>query len=173
MATAASKAQSLPVRTTMLRATHITGIDASAVVSYNGFRDVVDYYEQMSALGDVPLHEELLNVSATIAPNRQIHQLAVPLLVVQALDDPLITWHTVASNTGPMHPYNLTKTGKGNLMILLTKRGGHVGWPVGWLPQLHTWHWMNHVPASFAASVQQYKQRKVQKQTSTTMEAES
>ena len=154
----------------MMRATHITGIDASAVVEYNGFRHVVDYYEHMSALGDVPL-DELMPVNAQIARSRKIHQLSIPLLVVQALDDPLITWRTVASNAGPMHPSNLTKTGQGNLMILLTKRGGHVGWPLGWLPQLHTWHWMNQIPASLAASVQEVKQQ--QKMMQATGQADS
>lgn len=119
----------------MLRATHITGIDESAVVEYNGFADVVDYYQQMSALGDIPEAE----FSTTIASHRRIHNLAVPLLVVHALDDPLITWRTVAGNNAARHPLNLTSTGVGNLMLLLTKAGGHVGWPVGWLPQLHTW----------------------------------
>ena len=155
-----------------MRATHITGIDASAVVEYNGFRDVVDYYEHMSALGDIPV-EELWPANATIAPHRQIHQLAVPLLVVQALDDPLITWRTVASNAGPMHPENLVQTGSGNLMLLLTKRGGHVGWPLGWLPQLKTWRWMNNVPASFAAAVQATKQQQQLLEQPAAVETES
>jgi predicted alpha/beta-fold hydrolase len=38
----------------MMRATHITEIDKTAVVAYNGFRDVVHYYSEMSLLGDVP-----------------------------------------------------------------------------------------------------------------------
>jgi len=142
----------------MLRATHITEIDESAVVHYNGFRDVVHYYRSMSALGDIPL-DELMgkdphNNTTMIAPQRKIQQLHKPLLVVHALDDPLITWRTVAANHGPMHPHNLTtRAGNGNLLLLLTRRGGHVGWPMGWVPQLHTWFWMNHVAASFGEAV--------------------
>eukprot|EP00977_Amphora_coffeiformis_P012358 scaffold3051_cov175-Amphora_coffeaeformis.AAC.9 len=138
----------------MLRATHITEIDESAVVHYNGFRDVVDYYQTMSALGDVPLEELTGEHATTIASHRHIQQLHKPFLVVHALDDPLITWRTVAANQGPMHPQNLTAhAGNGNLLVLLTRRGGHVGWPMGWVPQRHTWYWMNHVAASFGEAV--------------------
>jgi predicted alpha/beta-fold hydrolase len=38
----------------LMRATHITEIDKTAVVAYNGFRDIVHYYSEMSVLGDVP-----------------------------------------------------------------------------------------------------------------------
>jgi len=38
----------------LMRATHVTDIDKTAVVAYNGFRDVVHYYSEMSLLGDVP-----------------------------------------------------------------------------------------------------------------------
>jgi len=38
----------------MMRATHVTEIDKTAVVAYNGFNDIVHYYSEMSLLGDVP-----------------------------------------------------------------------------------------------------------------------
>jgi predicted alpha/beta-fold hydrolase len=38
----------------MMRATHITEIDKWAIVAYHGYRDLVHYYSEMSALGDVP-----------------------------------------------------------------------------------------------------------------------
>jgi predicted alpha/beta-fold hydrolase len=79
----------------------------------------------MSALGDVPLEEY---DSDQLAPTRRIHNISIPFCVIHALDDPLMTWRSVAANHGLMHPTNLTKTGSGNLFILLTKRGGHVGW---------------------------------------------
>jgi predicted alpha/beta-fold hydrolase len=41
----------------LLRAAHVTGVDQAAVVTYNGYRDVLDYYADMSALGDVPPDE--------------------------------------------------------------------------------------------------------------------
>ena len=39
----------------LMRGTHITDIDRTAVVAYNGFRDVEHYYSEMSLLGDMSL----------------------------------------------------------------------------------------------------------------------
>jgi len=86
------------------------------------------------------------------------HNVSIPLLVVHSLDDPLITWRTVAANSGLMHPANLTsKTGSGNLFLLLTKRGGHVGWPVGMLPFVEKWRWMSEISSSFVDAVSKAK----------------
>lgn len=52
-----------------------------------------------------------------------------------------------------MTPTNLTKTGSGNLVLLLTKRGGHVGWPLGWKPQDHNWQWMSDAASSFVNAI--------------------
>jgi predicted alpha/beta-fold hydrolase len=38
----------------LMRATHISEIDETAVVAYHRFRDLVHYYSEMSVLGDVP-----------------------------------------------------------------------------------------------------------------------
>lgn len=38
----------------LMRATHVSAVDNEAVVVYNGFRDLIHYYSEMSALGDVP-----------------------------------------------------------------------------------------------------------------------
>lgn len=112
----------------MLRAYHITEIDETAVVAYNGFRDLDHYYSEMSALGDVPLEEHQKPVPVTTAGSEyRIQNISIPYCVVHALDDPLVTWRTVAANDGLMHPDNLTKfAGTGNLFLLLTKRGGYV-----------------------------------------------
>lgn len=104
----------------------------------------------MSVLGDVPMEEYN---SETLSPNRRIHDISIPFCVLHALDDPLVTWRTVAANHGPMHPKNLSKTGSGNLLILLTKQGGHVGWPTGWLPFFSKWEYMNNVAAGFVQAV--------------------
>jgi len=134
----------------LMRATHVTDVDKTAVVAYNGFRDVQHYYSEMSVLGDVPLPEY---ESEKIGRNRRVHRISIPLCVIHGLDDPLISWRTVASNDGLMHPTNLTKTGSGNLVILLTKRGGHVGWPLGWLPFVDKWAWMNNAATSFVEAI--------------------
>lgn len=143
----------------LMRATHVTEIDQTAVVVYHGFRDLVHYYTEMSALGDVPLDE--LHSGNAIHPSRRIHNVSVPLVVVQSVDDPIISWRTVASNSGPMHPSNLTQnTGNGNLFILLTKAGGHVGYPTGWLPFVNKWKWMSEVSISFARALVDIKNQK-------------
>lgn len=38
----------------LMRATHITELDKTAVVAYNGYRDIIHYYNEMSLLGDIP-----------------------------------------------------------------------------------------------------------------------
>ena len=85
------------------------------------------------------------------------HNISIPFCVVHALDDPLVTWRSVAANDGLMHPSNLTKTGTGNLFLLLTKRGGHVGWPLGWASFVHSWKWMSDVSMSFVTAVAEAK----------------
>jgi len=115
----------------------------------------------MSALGDIPMNEGGLLEPDHLA---KIHSIAIPLLVVQALDDPLITWRATAQNEGLMHPKNLTSTGSGNLMLLLTKAGGHVGWPTGWLPILDKWMWMSNVVSSFGDAVSMSKRIHAEKQ---------
>ena len=106
----------------------------------------------MSALGDIP-HDP--DTDELIDPDRsgKIHDVSIPLLVFQALDDPLITWRASAQNSGMMHPENLVKTGSGNLMLLLTKGGGHVGWSLGLWPTKNKWRFMSDVVMSFAKAV--------------------
>jgi len=148
----------------LMRATHITEIDRTAVVAYNGFEGLMvccrasrvyslsntycqHYYTEMSLLGDVPLSEY---ESRALNSARRINKVAVPLLILHALDDPLVTWETTAANRGLLHPTNVTRTGQGNLVVLLTKRGGHVGWPLGWMPSNDNWAFMNGAAVSFA-----------------------
>ena len=70
-----------------------------------------------------------------------------PLLVVQALDDPIGYWKTSHD------PREVSKSGNGNTMLLFTRTGGHVGWPLGWNPAAHGWNWMTDTASSFAESV--------------------
>jgi predicted alpha/beta-fold hydrolase len=114
----------------------------------------------MSALGDIPLTESGLLQEKN---NGKIHNVAIPLCVIHAFDDPLITWKTVARNEGLMHPDNLSRTGSGNLILLLTKGGGHVGWPVGFLPFVEKWGWMTNAASSFAQAVDQAKKLSIAK----------
>lgn len=123
-------------------------VDINGVVPYNNYRDVQEYYSDMSAMGDIPLggSEEPPSLG-------RIEDVSIPLCILFALDDPLLSWQNVAANEGYMHPTKLSQSGSGNLMLLLTKRGGHVGWPLGWFPGKDKWKWMNGVVTSFAHAV--------------------
>jgi predicted alpha/beta-fold hydrolase len=134
----------------MLRASHVTEVDRYAVVPLNGFDDLDHYYRSMSALGDIP-HDS--NGRMPMQNNGKVHNVHIPLVVVHAFDDPLITWRSTCQNTGFMHPENLVKTGKGNLILLLTRGGGHVGWPLGLIPSVEKWKWMSDVVMSFAEAL--------------------
>jgi hypothetical protein len=104
----------------------------------------------MSALGDIPLTEDGLLEEEN---SGKIHSVSIPLCVVHSLDDPLVTWRATANNKGFMQPDNLVKSGTGNVMLLLTKAGGHVGWPLGVVPSLDKWKWMSDVAMSFGQAV--------------------
>jgi predicted alpha/beta-fold hydrolase len=99
------------------------------------------YYSEMSAMGDIPL-------DSPTSPGR-IANVSIPLCILHALDDPLITWKTVAANDGLRHPSNVVKSGSGNVLMLLTKAGGHVGWPLGVNPAVEKWGWMNGAVQSY------------------------
>jgi hypothetical protein len=102
---------------------------------YHGFDNLDHFYTEMSA----------------ILPNNATHNhIAIPHLVLQAFDDPISTWRSDVVNhpTSPLYPRNLVNEHQDNLVLLLTKKGGHVGWPIGWWP--HSWIYMNeYVAASF------------------------
>mmetsp|Transcript_47516 Transcript_47516/g.57549 ORF Transcript_47516/g.57549 Transcript_47516/m.57549 type:complete len:593 (+) Transcript_47516:69-1847(+) len=123
-----------------LRATSISRIDEYAVVTYNNYHSINHYYSEMSAMGDIPNHNP-----NTTSP--RLSNVSIPLLVVHALDDPLCTWRTMG------HPDTIVTSGEGYVMMLLTKTGGHVGWPVGWNPRGIGWGWMNDVARDFVEGV--------------------
>eukprot|EP00543_Licmophora_paradoxa_P004882 CAMPEP_0202457284 /NCGR_PEP_ID=MMETSP1360-20130828/14338_1 /ASSEMBLY_ACC=CAM_ASM_000848 /TAXON_ID=515479 /ORGANISM="Licmophora paradoxa, Strain CCMP2313" /LENGTH=403 /DNA_ID=CAMNT_0049077315 /DNA_START=178 /DNA_END=1389 /DNA_ORIENTATION=+ len=131
----------------LMRAHYIGLIDEHAVVTYNGYRDIYDYYGDMSALGDIP-------VDAPPETSR-LANISIPLCQIHALDDPLVTWKTIAANEGPRHPSNLVKIGDGNLVLLLTKGGGHVGWPTGLFPTIDKWSFMNNQVMKFVDAFEQ------------------
>ena len=110
-------------------------------------------------------------------PVAKIQTIPVPLCVVHAMDDPIVSWKGTARNDGWMHPSNLvqnnntndadteptvmkTNIGSSYLMILLTKTGGHVGWPIGGFSfWKYKWKWMSDAIISFAHAIDQTKQK--------------
>ncbi len=78
----------------------------------------------------------------------RVERVMIPFCVLHALDDPLVTWRVVGHN-----PSTLVNSGQGNILLLLTKTGGHVGWPTGLNPRAHGWKWMNDAVIHFTKSV--------------------
>jgi hypothetical protein len=101
-----------------------------AIVTYNSFDSLYHYYSEMSAMGDREPEFQLFGPSAGSAASPsggndewgRIGNVSVPFAVLQALDDPLVGWRTVGTND----PQGLADSGSGNVMLLLTKAGGHV-----------------------------------------------
>jgi len=97
------------------RAKTVWEFDDLVTAPLHGFRDAADYYRQCSAA-------------------RHIAKVAVPTLIVQSADDPLVPVASVPLDRIRSHP---------NLTLRLTARGGHVGFldehlgagPDGWLEQ--------------------------------------
>ncbi|KAG7353123.1 hypothetical protein IV203_009171 [Nitzschia inconspicua] len=125
----------------LMRAENIVEADQYIGVMYNGYKDILSFYSEMSA------------VLATNNTNQSRH-FAIPHLVLQSFDDPISSWRTNAANdpSNPFFPSNIVmQENCSNLVILLTERGGHVGWPMGYFP--HTWEYMNtYVAAGFVSS---------------------
>jgi len=141
----------------LLRTTHISALDDQAIVTYNGFEDLVHYYTEMSAMGDREAEFDLFGSGSAAAPVGEtrredwgrIANVSVPFAAVHALDDPLTAWRTV----GTADPQSLADSGRGNVIVVLTESGGHVGWPLGNNPAENQWLWMSNVAGSFATAV--------------------
>lgn len=90
-------------------------------------------------------------MSAILASNGtgQSGHFAIPHLVLQSFDDPISTWRTNVADepSSVLFPKRIVQQeSNNNLVILLTDKGGHVGWPVGYFP--HTWEYMNNLVAA-------------------------
>ena len=72
--------------------------------------------------------------------------LPVPLLVIHAIDDPIIHADTLPCNSGVANTVD-------NLCVLVTKNGGHVGWPLTCNPSQTRWLFQNNLILEFIASV--------------------
>jgi predicted alpha/beta-fold hydrolase len=132
------------------RTSHRQESDQYAGVMYNNFADHRHFYEAMSSVLESP-YETTDNV--------KIGHFSIPHLILQSLDDPISTWRTDASNdpNSLLYPQNLVDS-HDNLVVLLTEKGGHVGWPVGLNP--HSWIYMNDwVAANFVLAYEKSRHR--------------
>ena len=104
-------------------------LDAQAIVNYNSFDNLVHYYTEMSAMGDIDPEFNLFGTTDSESQEDgsqkdwgRIANVSIPFAVLQALDDPLVGWRTIGTND----PQGLVDSGSGNVMLVLTKAGGHV-----------------------------------------------
>jgi predicted alpha/beta-fold hydrolase len=141
----------------LLRSRNVVEADQYAAASYNGYRDLMHYYSESGALGDVPW-EHLKRSPDMLESEPKISKLAIPLCVLQSFDDPISTIRTIVGNEGLMRPDSLVQLGQGHLILLLTRRGGHVGWPKGWRPWKRKWEFMSEAAISFTEALAEVKQ---------------
>ena len=137
----------------LLRSKNVVEADQYSAVVYNGYRDLMHYYSESGALGDVPWEHRESPIEFFKKKHRKITKLNIPLCVLQAFDDPISTFRTIVGNSGFMNPESLVRLGAGNLLVLLTKRGGHVGWPEGWRPWQHKWRFMSEAAITFVEAM--------------------
>uniref|UniRef100_A0A7S2LSQ2 AB hydrolase-1 domain-containing protein n=1 Tax=Leptocylindrus danicus TaxID=163516 RepID=A0A7S2LSQ2_9STRA len=135
-----------------IRSSNMASLDEHGMSPYHGFNSTVQYYAEMCAMGDMDLHE-FNSYPSTVG---RIADISIPLLTINALDDTVGAWRSLAGSD----PSKLVHTGNGNLFILLTRHGGHVGWPTGWNPSYDAWQWMSNAAGSFALAVERTNKRK-------------
>lgn len=135
--------------------------DSIMVTSIHGFRDVEHYYSDMCGGKEERLMAKFVHASSvggergSEREGSQSQQskggqprasLPVPLLAIHAADDPIIH-----CDTNPIQAAKLID----NFICLITKTGGHVGWPVGWFPTRHRWQFQNTLILEFCEGVTQ------------------
>lgn len=102
----------------------LSDFDREMQVVYHGYGTLHAYYDAVGVAG-----------------YDRWKKVAVPLLAVNARDDPIC--HCDALRVEEF------AAGNKNLMFLITERGGHIGWPLGWRPWRHGWDFMHEVAQHF------------------------
>jgi len=94
-----------------MRATSVTQFDEAVQVHEERFASVDEYYTTSSCV-------------------HHLHKIDIPLLVIHAIDDPLIPPHAFPKGKLEANP---------NVTMIITQNGGHIGWAAGKTPFLHNW----------------------------------
>jgi len=145
----------------LMRASSVSAVDIHAIVTNNGFNNLTHYYSEMSAMGGTTAFQRKQSTSHTKNDTTthsddpsigRIGQVSIPFCVIHSLDDPLISWRTMGYD-----PDALVRSGSDHIMMLLTKSGGHVGWPLGLNPRKEGWRWMHDAAGGFVTSVDMVK----------------
>lgn len=118
------------------KATSVTEVDINMVAPFNGFASVDEYYTAMSPASDFKSVED---------PG-MMGDVSIPFAILSALDDPIVCEKCLGD------PSQISKVANGNIFYMLSKRGGHVGFPIDpiWKTK---WGWMNGAILGFINAV--------------------
>mmetsp|Transcript_7038 Transcript_7038/g.7214 ORF Transcript_7038/g.7214 Transcript_7038/m.7214 type:complete len:192 (-) Transcript_7038:52-627(-) len=111
----------------------VNELDYKLVCAYHKYANCSAYYEDLSA-ADRSNAQGLARLQGA----------AVPLLEVHAMDDPIAVFEVAA--------VDLVEQTE-NVMVLATKHGGHIGWPLGWRPTENRWGYMMDMTMEFTGVV--------------------
>lgn len=119
--------QGVPINTeALLQCKTVWDFDDKFTIIVAGYGSVEEYYSAASCA-------------------RVLHRVAVPLLCINALDDPLCPPHAIPIEELKTNPH---------ILLACSKFGGHVAW----LEHSWSWHkltWMDRVCGEFLAAVSQ------------------
>lgn len=114
---------------------NVTHFDQAAVVPLNGFADVDAYYAAMS-----------------LAHGGGLARVSVPLLALHAANDPIVDSATFAPAIAATTAAHGAERNP-NCWFRITRKGGHVGWPLGLWPPRQRWLFMHAAVHDFADAV--------------------
>ncbi|XP_030045556.1 monoacylglycerol lipase ABHD2 [Microcaecilia unicolor] len=117
-------------------ATSLTQIDDNIMRKFHGYKSLKEYYEKESCL-------------------HYLHNIHVPLMLVNAVDDPLVHDSLLSI------PKSLSGT-KENVMVVLPLHGGHLGFFEGSVLFPEPLTWMDKVIVQYANAICQWERHKSQ-----------
>ncbi|VUZ39767.1 unnamed protein product [Hymenolepis diminuta] len=91
----------------ILKSRSIREFDESITVDMFGYKSVDEYYTDAS-------------------PATKIHRVRIPILCLNAADDPFVPFQSL--------PLNVVNDSDSNVILALTRHGGHIGFLAGFLP---------------------------------------
>ena len=129
----------------------LVDFDARMVATYHQYRDLPDYYDDMSAASSddrLPAHPEVSSSSCSSGhdPEDRLSNIKKPCFILHAKDDPII--HADSIPTARVTRKSAHRE-PSNILLLMTKHGGHIGWPTGWLPCLTRFSFSTNLALDF------------------------
>jgi len=105
----------------------IVQLDSEFTAKYGGWQSVGDYYDD-----------------ASCGAKGKLESLKIPLCLLHAEDDPILPVDGMIPALDCIRRAQEGKSqGGANLFVVITREGGHVGWPEGVNPMKNKWAWMS------------------------------